>query len=631
MTTKQRFLDLPSFEGELYFEGQENYEVHRYQYALSSSENPDEMKPGFILYPTGDEDVLKAVEYARKKKIKVAVRTGGHQYSGMSSTSIDNILLDMSRAYLTFDYPVMDGLLKTGISFPLREFAKKLKEKHLFVPHGQCSHVHLGGHVQTGGWGQLVRCFGLLGDYVEQVRVITYDPKGGAVVKIANRKENTKLFKGILGGSPGNFGVLTHVWVRPLKDQDHEGSRGWKALYPYSKERLKKVLDYMLDTVCQEDFPKNYDLCVTVLSSSQVVLPHLWPNVDEEMKEHHEKIFGKNNELPLWPPVIVIFAQWVRFNNEEFDPWWFDGLKNACESTGLLSVLPPILLDWQEQLRDKLTRENVSNLIPPALTYENGHSMSEIMKNWTFRNVREFLLPYEKRGFSTNWTASKLKEKNFTTWVTERVDELQSDPTNGCKVQLQVAPHGGIHSALKRNEGNGTAYSWRDTSMFMEIDAFYETNSWFGGRPAEIARKWQERNEKEVLEHFCDEDRRLIWASWGDKNLANVAHCYFTPSDYSELCEIKKEQDPERVFCPNSFCVGEPAKEKKQATQQVRVDDSAMVTDQLDKRVEHLESKAKRDIGLQMEVEKLKKLSQRISVDKENMEKERQVTNWVWV
>ena len=53
-----------------------------------------------------------------------------------------------------------------------------MAERDMFVPGGICSHVHLGGHVQTGGYGMLTRSFGLLSDHVEGFDIVLADGEG---------------------------------------------------------------------------------------------------------------------------------------------------------------------------------------------------------------------------------------------------------------------------------------------------------------------------------------------------------------------------------------------------------------------------------------------------------------------
>ena len=60
-------------------EGSAEYDFSTYQYAKTSIE---QMKPQAIIYPTGFQDILTVVNYAKKNGLGVAVRTGGHQYSG---------------------------------------------------------------------------------------------------------------------------------------------------------------------------------------------------------------------------------------------------------------------------------------------------------------------------------------------------------------------------------------------------------------------------------------------------------------------------------------------------------------------------------------------------------------------
>ena len=141
----------------------------------------------------------------------------------------------------------------------------KLTAEGRFLPSGQCEYVGLGGHVQTGGYGQLARGFGLLSDYVDEIRIISYDT---TEQKYTSKwiKKGDELFRAVIGGSPGNFGVITHVRLTVLKDSDYPKSYGLFALCAYDSNLLKEFLNIMLETktVNLDDF----DYCITFSSDS---------------------------------------------------------------------------------------------------------------------------------------------------------------------------------------------------------------------------------------------------------------------------------------------------------------------------------------------------------------------------
>ena len=66
-------------------------------------------------------------------------------------------------------------MLRVGISLSLVEFTSRLRAMDMFLPHGQCLNVHLGGHVQTGGMGMLIRSFGLLSDHILALEMVLAD------------------------------------------------------------------------------------------------------------------------------------------------------------------------------------------------------------------------------------------------------------------------------------------------------------------------------------------------------------------------------------------------------------------------------------------------------------------------
>ena len=114
------------------------YKAHTYQYAKSSHAG---MAPNVIIYPTNLQEILNIVDYAKENRLGVAVRTGGHQFSGKlfhfitpnllrqisgaSSTSGENIQIDVSDTFedmeKDFQYDEETNILRMGISFSLKQ------------------------------------------------------------------------------------------------------------------------------------------------------------------------------------------------------------------------------------------------------------------------------------------------------------------------------------------------------------------------------------------------------------------------------------------------------------------------------------------------------------------------------
>jgi hypothetical protein len=529
-------MKLPNFKGRVIRRGDSDYEAQAYQYASSSHLDDGIIRPAAIIQADDDDDVIAAIKYARDNKIAVSIRTGGHQYSGASSTGGDNIQLDLGQTYKDFKWENNDCTLVTfGISFSLGEFNARVRYKNRFVPHGQCQYVNLGGHLQSGGYGQLGRSFGLISDHVQKFRVITAD---GTVRWVDKDEEKDKdLFFAIAGGSPGNFGVLTHATLHVFRDQDYPNSRGLRAIYPYSRHNLKAFLDIMVEMAGDDDFPADYDYCVTVMSESRFSVLDTVLNFEETYDMKYRK---EGQPEIFWAPVIIVFAQWANLKGakQEYDPTFINKIKNAARMIKL--TIPGL--------------EVVSDEEHTPISTLSGH--------WILPITREFDVPYYKRTYSSNSSSQRLKELKWTDWISDRIDKVGGRSS----VAAQIQHFGGSNSRFFQNGKNSpTSLSWRDTRLCLTIDAFYQKHE------QRWAKAWVQGNDLGVGRPdapFCEDIRRVLWGSF-DLDLSAAQKYYYDQNPegkYERLCEIKKKYDPSGVFTPNRFCIGLPVDSKKPET-----------------------------------------------------------------
>ncbi|XP_074270259.1 monolignol oxidoreductase AtBBE-like 13 [Silene latifolia] len=168
---------------------------------------PSVKKPVIIFTPVTYSHVQAAVICTKQLGIHLRVRSGGHDYEGVSFASeIDYpfIILDLSKIReVAIDIKDESAWVDAGVT--TGEFYYKIAEKskvHGF-PAGIFTSLGIGGHITGGAYGGMLRKYGLGADNVLDARII--DVNG----EILDRKSmGEDLFWAIRGGGGGSFGVI---------------------------------------------------------------------------------------------------------------------------------------------------------------------------------------------------------------------------------------------------------------------------------------------------------------------------------------------------------------------------------------------------------------------------------------
>ena len=159
-------------------------------------------RPGLILRCAGAADVMRAVDFARRHELLLAVRGGAHNIAG-NAVCEGGLMIDLSPMKSVRVAPAArKAWVEPGVT--LGELDKETQAFALAVPTGINSTTGVAGLTLGGGFGWITRKFGLTIDNLVAADVVTAD---GKLVQ-ASARENPDLFWALRGGG-GNFGIVT--------------------------------------------------------------------------------------------------------------------------------------------------------------------------------------------------------------------------------------------------------------------------------------------------------------------------------------------------------------------------------------------------------------------------------------
>ncbi|XP_027918816.1 berberine bridge enzyme-like 15 [Vigna unguiculata] len=162
-------------------------------------------KPQVIVTPLDVSHIQATIICAQRHGLQIRTRSGGHDYEGLSYVAESPfVIVDLlNLREVTVDAENKTAWVQSGAL--LGELYYRIYEKSntLAFPAGVCYSVGTGGHFSGGGYGVLMRKYGLAADNIVDAQLV--DVNGNLLDRQAMGED---LFWAIRGGGGASFGVV---------------------------------------------------------------------------------------------------------------------------------------------------------------------------------------------------------------------------------------------------------------------------------------------------------------------------------------------------------------------------------------------------------------------------------------
>ncbi|KAL2244591.1 UNVERIFIED_CONTAM: Berberine bridge enzyme-like 18 [Sesamum indicum] len=186
-----------------------NFSIRNMRFSLDSTP-----KPQVIITPKYESQIPPIIYCAKQNKLQIRTRSGGHDFEGRSYvTDVPFVIIDLLKlSEVTVDAQQKTAWVGAGATIGMLYYRIAEKSPTLAFPAGFSPTVGVGGHFSGGGYGILLRKYGLAADNVIDAKIV--DANG----RILTRKSmGEDLFWAIRGGGGASFGVIL-AWKVQLVD-----------------------------------------------------------------------------------------------------------------------------------------------------------------------------------------------------------------------------------------------------------------------------------------------------------------------------------------------------------------------------------------------------------------------------
>ncbi|XVE64194.1 hypothetical protein DITRI_Ditri07aG0082100 [Diplodiscus trichospermus] len=162
-------------------------------------------KPSVIITPLQASHIQATIYCSKKHGFQIRTRSGGHDYEGLSYVSeVPFVLIDLvNLRSINVDVENRTAWVQAAATLGQLYYRIAEKSRTLAFPAGTCHTVGVGGQFSGGGYGILLRKYGLAADNVIDAHLI--DANG----RILDRKSmGEDLFWAIRGGGGGSYGIV---------------------------------------------------------------------------------------------------------------------------------------------------------------------------------------------------------------------------------------------------------------------------------------------------------------------------------------------------------------------------------------------------------------------------------------